>query len=119
MLKIWRERVETAKQRLSINVLVGRGFLCVLEREPSGMAIGPTEDDKGWRLVAMNPWFTGCVKWAKADAEQVAAHWNANLTGDAALYCVVKVMHYRAVLEEMVTKGEEMIAFMEDRYKAA
>lgn len=118
LTKVWTEMVEVCEQRLSVQILLGQGFLCVLERDGM-MGIGNTEDGKGYRLHILNGWLTGILHYARADADTLAKHWNGNLTGDAALYCRVKVMHRREVLEHLRDTAQKHLEWLKNGFPKA
>ncbi|UTU09329.1 hypothetical protein CcrBL47_gp559 [Caulobacter phage BL47] len=112
----WREQLKVAQARLDMTVLVGKGFICALERDQS-MAIRADGPDR-YRLWPVSAHLTHLLHFTKLDAMRTAAHWNAGLPDDKQ-DLRVSAIHYRDALKTFVEVAKSQIAWIEGGCKAA
>lgn len=99
------ENISEARAKLAANVLVGQGFICIIE--DGSMAVA--RNGETFRLHPVQGHLCGVSCWTREDAEKVAAHWNSNPEAQANKL-TVRPIHYRDALEASLAKWEALAA---------
>lgn len=103
MLTTFRENIAEGMALLNRNVLVGQGFVCVLE--DGSMAI--RREGSQYRLWPVNGSLSGISHWTVGDAMTVAHAWNEHTD------LKVRVVYFHDLIEQSITRWCELVDDLE------